>query len=225
MNPVLRVVVYSVSGFLFLFVVTKIMGKKQIAQLSFLDYVVGISLGSIAAEMATDPDRPFYHFFIAMALYLVLDICLTLVARKGTLLKKFLRGRPLILVEQGRINYQNLMRSKLDINDLLSLCRAKGYFDLRDVAFCIFETCGEISVLPAPRAVAAKSVEVGNQPPTPSLSKDVVVDGEIVDGALEQIGKDKAWLLRRLCLSTENVAQVALATYYEEEDELVAHYK
>ena len=202
MNPVLRVVVYSVSGFLFLFVVTKIMGKKQIAQLSFLDYVVGISLGSIAAEMATDPDRPFYHFFIAMALYLVLDICLTLVARKGTLLKKFLRGRPLILVEQGRINYQNLMRSKLDINDLLSLCRAKGYFDLRDVAFCIFETSGEISVLPAPRAVAAKSVEVGNQPPTPSLSKDVVVDGEIVDGALEQIGKDKAWLLRRLCLYT-----------------------
>ncbi|MBO7390042.1 MAG: DUF421 domain-containing protein, partial [Clostridia bacterium] len=145
MNAILRVVIFSVSSFLFLFIVTKIMGKKQIAQLSFLDYVIGISLGSIAAEMATDPERPFYHFFIAMTIYLVMDILLTLVARKGTFLKKFLRGRPLILVEEGRINYKNLTRSKLDINDLLSLCRAKGYFDLRDVRYVIFETSGDIS--------------------------------------------------------------------------------
>ena len=199
------------------------MGKKQIAQLSFLDYVIGISLGSIAAEMSTDPERPFYHFFIAMAVYLVLDIGLTLIARKGTFLKKFIRGRPLILVEQGKINYRNLMRSKLDINDLLSLCRAKGYFDLRDVAYCIFETSGEVSVLPAPRAALAKSLDLGVTPPPATLSKDVVEDGKIVESALRQIGKDQEWLYSRLC--GEEVKNVALATYYEETDELKVHYK
>ena len=226
MNPILRVVIFSIASFLFLFVVTKIMGKKQIAQLSFLDYVIGISLGSIAAEMATDPTRPFYHFFIAMTIYLVMDIVLTLAARKATLLKKFLRGRPLILVADGKINYRNLTRSKLDINDLLSLCRAKGYFDLRDVAYCIFETSGDLSVLPSSRAVAAKSEELGITPPTPELSKDVVEDGNIIEEALHQIGKESTWLLDRLGIEDrKQVKEIALATYYADKDELRVHKK
>ena len=225
MSPVLRVFVFSISSFLFLFVVTKIMGKKQIAQLSFSDYVIGISLGSIAAEMATDPERPFYHFFLAMVIYLTLDLALTLVARKGTFLKKLIRGRPLILIEKGKINYHNLMRSKLDINDLLALCRAKGFFDLREVSYCIFETSGDLSVLPAASAQPARSVDLGVTPPPPDLSKDVVEDGKIVPSALEQIGKDKAWLLSRLGLAEKEVKSVALATYHAEKDELNVHYK
>ena len=226
MNPVWHVVLSSTISFLYLFLVTKIMGKKQIAQLSFLDYVIGISLGSIAAEMSTDAERPLYHFLIAMAIYLVLDITLTLIARKGTILKKIIRGRPLILIEEGKINYRNLMQSKLDINDLLSLCRSKGYFDLRDVAYCIFETSGEVSVLPAPGAVVAKSTELGVTPPFPSLSKDVIEDGKLVEQALSQIGKDSVWLLERLGLeSAEKIKKIALATYYAETDDLKVHYK
>ena len=225
MNPLLRVIVFSVSSFLFLFVITKIMGKKQIAQLSFLDYVIGISLGSIAAEMSIDPDRPFYHFFIAMAIYLVLDLVLTLVARKATLLKKIIRGRPLILIENGMIQYDNLMRSKLDINDLLSMCRAKGYFDLRDVAYCIFETSGEISILPAATAAVAKSADLGKQPPPPELSKDVVADGKLIEEAIRQLGKEERWVLTRLGISENEIKSIALATYYRDSDELRVHYK
>jgi len=224
MDPILHVAISSVIGFLFLFIVTKIMGKKQIAQLSFLDYVIGISLGSIAAEMATDPDRPFYHFFLAMALYLALDLVLTFVARKATLLKKFIRGRPIVLVEAGRINYKNLSRSKLDINDLLSMCRAKGYFDLREVAYCIFETSGEISVLPASCASVAKRVDLGIAAPEPSLSKDVIADGKVILPALTQIGKDIVWLREKVG-DEEDIKRVALATYYAETDELRIHYK
>ncbi|MCR4726959.1 MAG: DUF421 domain-containing protein [Clostridia bacterium] len=226
MDPVLRVAVFSVSSFLFLFVITKIMGKKQIAQLSFLDYVIGISLGSIAAEMSTDPERPFYHFFIAMTIYLVLDLILTFLARKAIFLKKFVRGRPIVLIESGKINYGNLSRSKLDINDLLSMCRAKGYFDLRSVAYCIFETSGEVSILPARSAVPAKSVDLGAVPPEPSLSKDVIEDGRIIEKALRQIGKDEAWLKERLGISDESeIKKIALATYYEDTKELMIHYK
>lgn len=226
MNPLVRVVIFSIASFLFLFVITKIMGKKQIAQLSFLDYVVGISLGSIAAEMSTDPDRPFYHFFIAMGIYLLLDIGLTLIARKGTFLKKFIRGRPLILIDQGKIDYHNLMRSKLDINDLLAMCRAKGYFDLRDVAFCIFETSGEVSILPSATAANAKRADLGITLPPPDLSKDIIVDGNLVEGALKQIGKDRIWLFGKLGIEkNETLKAIALATYYADTDELKVHYK
>ena len=224
MDLTLHVAISSVISFLFLFVVTKIMGKKQIAQLSFLDYVIGISLGSIAAEMATDQDRPFYHFLLAMALYLVLDLVLTFLARKATVLKKFIRGRPIILVEEGKINYKSLTRAKLDINDLLSMCRAKGYFDLRDVAYCIFETSGEMSVLPAACAAVAKSVDLGITAPEPSLSKDVIADGKVILPALTQIGKDIVWLRERVG-DEDVIKSVALATYYQDSDELRIHYK
>ena len=226
MDMIWHVMISSVVGFLFLFIVTKIMGKKQIAQLSFLDYVIGISLGSIAAEMATDLDRPFYYFFLAMALYLLLDLVLTFVARKATSLKKFIRGRPIILVENGKIDYKNLCRSKLDINDLLSMCRAKGFFDMREVAYCIFETSGEVSILPTASATPARAVDVGKAPSPPSLSKDVVADGKVILPALSQIGKDILWLYDRLgSQDTATVKSIALATYYEETDELRVHYK
>ena len=224
MDPIMHVALSSVISFLFLFVVTKIMGKKQIAQLSFLDYVIGISLGSIAAEMATDQDRPFYYFLLAMAFYLLLDLVLTFVARKAIFLKKFIRGRPVILVQDGKINYRNLTRAKLDINDLLSMCRAKGYFDLRDVAYCIFETSGEMSVLPSSRAAIAKRADLGIATPEPALSKDVIADGKVILPALTQIGKDIVWLREKVG-NEDDIKYVALATYYAETDELKVHYK
>ena len=224
MDTILHVAISSVISFLFLFVVTKIMGKKQIAQLSFLDYVIGISLGSIAAEMATEQDRPFYHFLLAMAFYLVLDLVLTFLARKAIFLKKFIRGRPVILVEDGKINYKNLTRVKLDINDLLSMCRAKGFFDLRDVAYCIFETSGEMSVLPTARATNVKSSDLGIITPEPTLSKDVIADGKVIAPALSEVGKDIVWLREKVG-DNAAVKTIALATYYQDRDELRIHYK
>ena len=219
-----QVLIYSVVGFAFLFVIAKILGKKQIAQLDFLDYIIGISLGSIAADMAFDIERPIWHFLVGMAVFAVLDLLCSVLGRKNNFFKRIFVGKPLILVENGRLNYRNLNRSKLSLNEFLSLCREKGYFDLEEIAFCIFETSGKLSVLPKAGQGPAKAVDVGVVCDTPAtLSKDVVMDGRVVKACLEQLGKDEAWL--RAKLGEERIEDIALAYYVAEEDAVRVHRK
>lgn len=128
MDNVLNVSLQSLMAFAILFIISKILGKKQVAQLEFSDYVVGISIGSIAAAMAVEPDIPFYHFIIAMVLFGGLDLFLTLIARKSNFLKSAIKGRPLIIIEDGKLNFKNIKKSKLDLNEIMAQCRNKGYF-------------------------------------------------------------------------------------------------
>ena len=149
------VLLNAIYSFAAMFVVAKILGKKQIAQLSFTDYVIGISIGSIAAEWSTDVEQPWYYYVIAISVYLAISYVITLLERTTLPLKRFLRGKPIIIIDNGKINYKNLKKSKLDVNDVIGLCREKGFFNLTDVAYAIFETNGNLSVLP-----------IGKQKPT-----------------------------------------------------------
>ena len=116
MENVVKVLIFSLSSFAFLFIVTKILGKKQIAELSFIDYVVGISIGSIAAEWSTETEEPFYHFLIAISIYCALSLILDIMERKRPF-RKFLKGEVLTIIEEGEFNYENLKKSKLDVED------------------------------------------------------------------------------------------------------------
>ncbi|MBQ4443751.1 MAG: DUF421 domain-containing protein [Clostridia bacterium] len=219
-----KVLIYSVVGFAFLFVIAKILGKKQIAQLDFLDYTIGISLGSIAADMAFDIERPIWYYLVGMAVFAVLDLLCSVLGRKNNFFKRVFVGKPLVLIEEGRLNYRNLNKSKLSLNEFLSLCREKGYFNLDDVAYCIFETSGKLSVLPKAGREAATALDVGARPKAPAaLSKDVVMDGRVIDACLAQLGKDEAWL--RSKLGGVDVKDVAIAYYLAETDEVVVHPK
>ena len=127
MEEILKIVIFSIISVVYLFIISKILGKKQIAQLEFIDYVIGISIGSIAAEMATDlNETPFYHYLIAMTTFFLFDVLITFLGRKGFRLKNFLKGKPIMVIYEGKINYRNLKKSKLDVNELCSLCREKG---------------------------------------------------------------------------------------------------
>lgn len=217
----------SISSFVFLFLISKILGKKQIAQLEFIDYVVGISLGSIAAEWSTADDRPFYYFAIAMAVFFVLAFLVALFGRKTPLLKKLFKGKPVTLIYEGKILSHNLNKSHIDVNDLLSMLREKGYFNPNDVAYAIFETSGKLSVLPKgnQRPVVLEDVDKHSVQPA-SLTNVLVVDGVVSKSGLNEIGKTTAWLLLKLNLQSENeLKKVILATYDEKTNKVTAHYK
>ena len=94
MNDIAKIVVFSITAYVSIFIIAKLLGKKQIAQLSFIDYIVGITIGSIAAEMTTELEQPFYHYLIAMALFFLFDLAVTLIGRKSALLKKSLLESP-----------------------------------------------------------------------------------------------------------------------------------
>ncbi len=221
-----KVILNSTMAFFFLFIIAKIMGKKQIAQLDFIDYIIGISLGSIAAQMAFDTELPFYYFLIAMAMFALLDIILSLLGRKAMFLKKIVVGRPVALIEEGKLIYKNIQKTKLSINEFLSLCREAGYFDISDIAYCFFETSGKLSVLPKSEAMPIVAKDLNIKLPESSLSTELILDGKIVDAALAKIAKSREWLYQKINVENdEAIKNIALVLYDEDNDKFFVHPK
>lgn len=226
LHPVLRVVINAVLAFLTIFIISRLEGKKTIAQLQLTDYVVGITIGSIAAEMTTSEDIPFYLFILAIAVFSLLSLFTNFIERKANVLKFILRGKPDVVIEDGKINVEALNKSKLDVNELLALCRQKDYFDIDDIAFAIFETNGELSILPKSNKTPVVVENMSIQLPKASLSSDVIIDGKVVEACLKDLNKDRKWLLDKLKLKDEKeVKNYILVTYDEVNDELICHEK
>ncbi len=226
-QPIIWVLIDSFVAFIFLFIISKLLGKKQIAQLEFIDYTVGISLGSIAAEMATNTEVPFYYFLIAMTIFFLLAILVALVGRKNTFLKRLLKGKPSTLIYEGKINYKELKKSKIDVNDLLSMLREKDYFDISDVAYAIFEPSGELSVLPkgAQKPVVLEDLNKNLIEPA-ELSDVLIVDGAISYSGLNNVGKDVKWLFQQLKIkSNADLKNILLAVYDDKTKSFNLHLK
>ncbi|MGN1062623.1 MAG: DUF421 domain-containing protein, partial [Candidatus Scatosoma sp.] len=224
MENVWRVFAFSVSSFLFLFAVMKILGKKQIAELSFIDYVVGISIGSIAAEWSTAMDEPFYHYVIAMSVYCLFTLTLDIMERKKPF-RKFLKGEVLPIIENGEFNYENLKKSKLDIEDVLAMARDKEIFDVNDIAFALFETTGKLSILPksAKSPLVAEDMQIKKEPA--SLTNYVVVHGQPQYKTMRETGVTADTLFKELGIQSDRDLNGILLAVYDEKTKSFSVYK
>lgn len=226
MSEIVKVLLFAALSYVTLFVISKLLGKKQLAELDFIDYVTGISIGSIAAEMATETETPFYYYLIAMGIFFLFDLAVTLLGRKANFFKRFLRGVPLVLIDKGEVDFESLKKSKIDFYDLVGLAREQGYFDLEDVEYAIFETNGELSILPTDKARPVKREDFGGIPSEPAqMVNYVVVDGQISAYALKQLNRDKKWLKAKLAEADVELNKVLYATYDELTDKLTTKYK
>ncbi len=221
------VLIDSTVAFVYLFIISKILGKKQIAQLEFIDYTIGISLGSIAAEMATNTETPFWYFLIAMSIFFALAFAVSVIGRKSTLLKRIIKGKPTTLIYDGKIDYKQLKKVRIDVNDLLSMLREKGYFDIADVAYAVFEPSGDLSVLPvgAQKPLVMEDLDKSKIKPA-SLCNILIADGDVSDSGLSEIEKDRQWLFARLNIKQKSdLDDIILAVYDDETDEFSVHRK
>ncbi len=227
MNEILYLVLLSVGAFVALFLISKLLGKKQIAQLEFVDYVIGISIGSIAAQMAIDTsDHPWYFYMIALGIFFLLSLIITFLGRKSPIFKKFLKGKPATLIYDGKIDFDQLYRSKLDINDLLGMCRTLGYFDIADIAYAVFETSGNLSVLPKGAQKPTVISDIKENYSQAELPCYLVIDGHISYSGLDEIGKNKKWLFNELKIDNkEDLEQYILISYDTKNKKLLVHKK
>ena len=227
MSEIVKLLLMSFGSVAYLFIISKLMGKKQIAQLEFIDYVMGISIGSIAAEMSTDlSDSPFWYYLVAMAVFFLFDYFVSILGRKGTFFKRFFKGKPLTIIYDGKLLYPMLKKSKLDVNEVLAMCREQGYFDINDIAYAIFENSGVLSVLPKANQKPTVVSDFDIQTDEPSLSHYMVIDGNLSYSSLTDLKKDKEWLFKRLKVSNKKeLNNILLAEYIEKTDKMVVHYK
>lgn len=222
----LTVLLNAVYSFVALFVVAKLLGKKQIAELDFVDYAVGISIGSIAAEWSTDLESPWYFYMIAIAVFFALSLSITYLERTTPFIKKVLRGKPIIIIADGKIDYPNLKKSKLDVSDVISMCRNKNFFDISQVAYAIFETSGDLSILPKAEYLQPTVTDVGVTKPMSILTKFAIMDGIIDDNFLSSIGKNHTWLFRKLNIKNKrDLKNIIVALYDDQNDTFDVHYK
>ncbi len=220
------VIINSVVSVIYLFIIAKLLGKKQIAQLEFIDYVIGISLGSIAAEMATDDQNPFYYYLIAMAIYFIFAYLLSIIGRKGTWLKRVVQGHPSMIIYEGKLNYMEIKKCKVDINDILAMLRSQGYFDIDDVAFAVLETSGELSVMPKGNKRPVVIEDLNKENPPSQITNYLIADGNISYSGLNEINKDKEWLFKRLKIkSKKDLKQIFLCSYDPNTDKFTLHKK
>lgn len=197
MFDALKIVLMSLGSALVLFLMTKLMGNKQISQLSMFDYVIGITIGSIAAEMSTELETPL-HSVIALVVYGVLAFVISVVVQKSTGARKIIDGRALILLDNGKLYRDNFKKARIDLSEFLTSCRVEGYFDLRQVQTAVMESNGKISFLPVEANRPATPSDLGLNPQQEQIMPTVIMDGHIIKDNLQQAGKDEIWLKRQL---------------------------
>ncbi|MFF0825287.1 DUF421 domain-containing protein [Brevibacillus sp. NPDC003359] len=204
----LSIILRSIGAVAYLFLLTKIIGKRQIKQLTYIEYIVGISIGSIAAFMATEMDGPVYHSLIAMGIFALFPVLMEWLSLKSKVLRDLFEGKSTVLIKEGKILEDNLKKERLTAEDLMEQLRIKNVFRVADVEFALMETSGELSVLlkSESQPVTPKHLELTVAPS--EENQVVIMDGTIMDEPLATAGLNRRWVrteLQKAGVALENV--------------------
>ncbi|MBR6782584.1 MAG: DUF421 domain-containing protein [Clostridia bacterium] len=220
---IIKIILTALLSVASLFIITKIMGHKQVAQLDFFDYVSGITIGSIGAELATELEKP-YKPLIALAIYGLASLLLNLLAHKIPKTRKYINGTPTILMNEGRLYRRNLMQAKLDLSEFMLLCREQGYFDLDEIQTAIFEHNGKLSILPKAANRPVTPVDLKITAKETHIGVEVIMDGRVMGENLSRMGRDANWLAKQLKIQgCTDAKDILLGIYRPEEDKLTLY--
>ena len=220
---IIKVILTALLSVASLFIITKIMGHKQVAQLDFFDYVSGITIGSIGAELATELEKP-YKPLIALAIYGLASLLLNLLAHKIPRTRKYINGTPTILMNDGKLYRKNLKQAKLDLSEFMLLCREQGYFDLDEIQTAIFEHNGKLSILPKAATRPATPDDLKITAKATHIGVEVIMDGRVMGENLSRMGRDVNWLTKQLNIQgCKDAKEIFLGIYRPEEDKLTLY--
>lgn len=194
---ILKVILTALLSAAALFIIAKAMGHKQMSQLDFFDYITGITIGSIAAELATELEEPWKPL-IAMAVYGLVTLGLSILTSKLPGIRKFVNGTPTIIMNNGKLYRSNMKKAKLDLSEFMVMCRQEGYFNLNDIQTAIFEYNGRLTVLPVSAKRPMNPTDMNLSPQPESICTEVIMDGRILEENLKRMGLDAKWLQKQL---------------------------
>lgn len=199
MKMILQTVSLSIISLVVLFILTKIMGYRQITQLSMYDYIIGITIGSIASEMVVLSDlKDMIRPLTGMIVYALFTFSLSLLTRSSLTLRHFIEGNPIKLYENNQILSRNLAKAKMDVNEFLMQLRIQGYFDLTQIEQVILETNGNISIFPKTqyRETIVDDLSIKPKKEMPLIS--LIINGNLLKDQLKMIQMDEKWLQSQL---------------------------
>ena len=198
--------------YLVLIIVIRLMGKRQVGQLEPSEFVVTMLVANLASIPMQDGGIPLYTGLVPILTVLGLELILSGLVLQSVPLRRLLCGKPVILIENGRILQQNLRKTRITLDELTGHLREKDVLDLQAVQYAILETNGNLSVFPYPKERPATAAEAGIQARKQYLPITVISDGKILKDNLKKAGKDPAWVQRVLARQNSTTAQTWLLT-------------
>lgn len=208
-----KVIPRCLGATIFLFFITKIMGRKQVSEFSLFDYVIGISIGNFTAEMTLNTDVQYINGMVAVATFGLFSISLTKLINKNIRLRRFVVGTPTVLIDNGKIIQSGLKRVNIGVNDLLEEARMSGYFDISEVDYAIMEGSGTISFLPKREFKNVTVNDLNIKTDKSYLSANIIINGEYMEEAIKKSNITKEELIKRLKkMNLDNPDSILLCT-------------
>lgn len=224
-SELINVAQRSIVSFILLFIVAKIIGKKQVSELSLFDYVVSISIGNFAAEIAMNPDVQILNGVVGLIIFGIIAYLVSILSMKSIVLRRFFMGTPTIIMQDGKFIYKNFRKVKIDMNDFLESARGNGYFDISEIKYAIMEADGKISFMPKEehKTVTIKDINLKSKKQT--LLSNVIIDGKIIKNNLYNINKDEIWLKKQLKQKGYNAHKDILLATIDDNEKLTIYKK
>lgn len=195
-----------------LFILTKLMGRRQVAQLSLYDYVTGITIGSIASELAVAPFSELAVPFTALVVYALLTVAMSILTDKFLWARSFITGKPAVIFDRGKFDAKVMKAYRVDVNEFLSNARSMGYFDPCDIETAILEPNGKLSILPIAGRRPANPCDLSLAVEADRVPVSVIISGKLRAENLTRAGYDEAWLQKRLKeQNSPDISEILLA--------------
>jgi uncharacterized membrane protein YcaP (DUF421 family) len=177
---------------------SRILGRKLISQMTFFDFILGIMIGNAAVNSSTVKENPSLSSFVSLLIIFLLTLIIDIIHMKSIRFRKFIDSEPVVVIEKGKINDQNVKRLRLSIEELNMLLREKNYFNIADVESAVFETDGKLSVQGKAEKQALTPSDINMVTSYKGLTRDIVIDGSILNNNLQYINKNEHWLKKQL---------------------------
>jgi len=215
MNEALVVLARSIIAFVTLFIFARLLGKQQVSQLTFFDYVLGITIGSIAASLSIDLESRAWPHWVGLAVWTLAVLGIQIASTKSTAAAKIFVGEPVVVISKGKLLEETMGRMRYTTGEILEQLRNQGVFDISTVEYAVMESDGQLSVLLKPEHRPATVQDLGLAPPSGGMSAQLIYDGQVIQENLQAAGVDEAWLAKRLReQGINNASEVFLASYH-----------
>ncbi len=206
--------VFSRGVFLYLILIAgiRLLGKRQLGQLEPSEVAVTMLLADLASIPMEDESIPIYSGLIPIAAVLVMEMMLSFLSMRSIKVRKFLCGKPVILMENGKFLQDNMRKNRVTLDELISQLREKEVLDPSTVQYAILETGGNLSVFPYPQERPATAKEANISAERQDLPITVISDGRLLENNLKKAGKDKKWLQKVLSQNKATQKETFLLT-------------
>lgn len=204
LNDVLQAILRSFIAFVLLIAMARILGRKALSQMTFFDFAVVITFGSVAANIGIGQNSAFHSGVTVLITLGLLGLLSGFIHMKSFRFRKLINSEPLVIIKDGQILEANMKKGRMTINELTSMLRYKNIFNISDVHYAVMENSGALSVLPkAPnRPLTPKDMQL--EPAESGVTKDIIIDGKMMSENFNATNITQAWLKQQLQMNGIN---------------------